>query len=97
MRYAIIENNIVTNIIEADSPLPGIEMVNAADAQIGSVWDSSTFTAPAPTPDQHNAPILAALAAIDAKTIRPLREGDTTRVAALEAQAAALRAQLMKP
>lgn len=51
---------------------------------------------PAPNADQHNAPILAALAAIDAKTIRPLREGDAARVAALDTEAAALRAQLMK-
>jgi len=49
-----------------------------------------------PTRDQLNEPILAALAAIDAKTIRPLREGDTARVASLDAQAAALRAQLIK-
>jgi hypothetical protein len=41
------------------------------------------------TAAQHNAPILTALASIDAKTIRPLREGDAVRVAALDAQAAA--------
>lgn len=46
--------------------------------------------------EAHNAPILAELARIDAKSIRPLREGDTARVADLEAQAAALRAQLRK-
>ncbi len=45
---------------------------------------------------EHNAPILAALAAIDTKTIRPLREGDTDRIAMLDAEAAALRAQLRK-
>lgn len=44
----------------------------------------------------HNAPILAMLAAIDAKSIRPLREGDTARVAMYEAEAAALRSQLRK-
>ena len=44
----------------------------------------------------HNEPILEALALIDAKSIRPLREGDTERVATLEAQAAALRLQLRK-
>lgn len=49
-----------------------------------------------PTVDQYNAPILAALEEIDAKTIRPLREGETARVAELAAQAAALRAQLRK-
>lgn len=50
----------------------------------------------APNLNQHNAPILAQLEVLDAKSIRPLREGDTVRVAAIEAQAAALRAQLMK-
>lgn len=44
----------------------------------------------------HNAPILAMLEAIDAKSIRPLREGDTARVAMYEAEAAALRNQLRK-
>jgi len=46
--------------------------------------------------DVFNAPILAQLEVIDAKSIRPLREGDIVRVAALEARAAALRAQLRK-
>ncbi len=41
-----------------------------------------------------NGAILTQLAAIDAKSIRALREGDTARIAALEAEAAALRAQL---
>lgn len=48
------------------------------------------------TLEAHNAPILTALARIDAKSIRPLREGDSARVADLEAQAAALRAKLRK-
>lgn len=47
-----------------------------------------------------NAPILAALASIDAKTARAIREavqtGDNTRVLSLEAEAATLRAQLVK-
>ena len=50
----------------------------------------------APSIESHNAPILAELARIDAKSIRPLREGDAVRVADLEAQAAALRLQLRK-
>lgn len=49
-----------------------------------------------PNASEFNAPILAQLAAIDSKSIRPLREGDGARVAALEAEAAALRAQLKK-
>lgn len=38
--------------------------------------------------------ILAELAFIDARSIRPLREGDAARVLALETQAQALRAEL---
>lgn len=43
-----------------------------------------------------NSAILAKLADIDIRTIRPLREGDAVRVAALEAEASELRAQLVK-
>lgn len=39
--------------------------------------------------------ILAALSGIDAKSIRALREGNATRLAALEAEAARLRQTLM--
>ena len=46
--------------------------------------------------DQYNAPILAELDRLDAKSIRPLRVGDNERVAALESQAAALRLKLRK-
>lgn len=50
--------------------------------------------------DASNAPILAALQAIDAKTPRAVREalisGDITRVQALEEEAAELRLQLRK-
>lgn len=49
-----------------------------------------------PTAEEINAPILAALAAIDLKTIRPLSEGEMDRVAILREEAAALRAQLVK-
>lgn len=43
-----------------------------------------------------NAAILAQLDAIDLKTIRPLSEGEMERVATLRAEAATLRAQLVK-
>ena len=49
-----------------------------------------------PTAAEINAPIYAQLDAIDAKSIRALREGDASRVAAIEAQATALRATLVK-
>lgn len=44
----------------------------------------------------NNGPILAALKEIDARTIRPLREGNQEKLAELEAEAAALRLNLMK-
>jgi hypothetical protein len=46
--------------------------------------------------EEYNAPILAQLAEIDAKSIRPLREGETARVRELAEQAAILRSQLRK-
>lgn len=47
-----------------------------------------------PSSAELNAPILAALAANDAKIIRALAEGDAARIAAHIATQAALRAQL---
>ena len=58
--------------------------------------DIDARRAAGPNASAINAPILAALEAIDLKTIRPLREGDSVRVAALAADAAVLRAQLVK-
>lgn len=52
MRYAIIENNIVTNICESDGPLPGLHMVLAERADIGNLWDGASFTAPVATPPE---------------------------------------------
>lgn len=46
--------------------------------------------------DAINANIIAQLDRIDAKSIRALREGDQVRIDALEAEAAALRLQLIK-
>jgi hypothetical protein len=60
----------------------GLTVIPAAPAQISA--------------EQHNAPILAALDELDRKTIRPLRDGDSARVAAIEQQCVALRAQLRK-
>lgn len=48
----------------------------------------------APSDQDRIAEIQAALAEIDAKTIRPLRAGEMDRVAELEAQAKALRDEL---
>jgi len=43
-----------------------------------------------------NAPIYAAMEELDAKSIRPLREGDQVRITAIEAQIADLRKTLAK-
>jgi len=97
MRFAVIENGTVTNLVEADSALSNTWVADAGSAWIGASWNGATFSAPpAPSAAEFNAPILAQLAAIDAKSIRALRENDQTRIAAWEAQAAALRAQLQK-
>lgn len=48
MKYAIIENGAVSNIVESDSPLPGLDMVPAGDAHIGYLFDGTVFTAPEP-------------------------------------------------
>lgn len=48
-----------------------------------------------PTPAELNAPILAQLATLDAKSVRALRENDVARIATIEAEAATLRAQLV--
>lgn len=50
-----------------------------------------TYTA---QPARAAADILQALAQIDVRSIRALREGDSARIASLEADAAALRAEL---
>lgn len=44
----------------------------------------------------YNAPIFAALAEIDSKSIRALREGNQVRIDALESEAVVLRIQLRK-
>jgi hypothetical protein len=66
----------------------------------GDIYDAATgiFTTPPKviSKDEFNEPILVQLKELDAKSIRPLREGDTMRVTALESQAAALRLQLRK-
>lgn len=46
--------------------------------------------------EMKNADILSQLEEIDRKTIRPLSEGEMERVATLRAQAAVLRAKLVK-
>ena len=48
------------------------------------------------TADDINRPILMKLEQIDAKSIRAIREGDQSRIASWNEEAASLRAQLIK-
>lgn len=50
MRAAVIENGIVTNIIEVDAldVFPGL--VDAAGAHIGDTWNGAAFSRPAAVP-----------------------------------------------
>jgi hypothetical protein len=93
-------NSVIINTIVVDSldALPDL-----IDASIGGsagdrIIDGAVIPKPLPQPtkEELNAPILAQLAVIDAKSIRALREGDAARISALEYQAANLRTQLIK-
>lgn len=50
MRYAIVENGIVTNAVVADEPF-GDNWVQSETANIGDLYDGVSFTAP-PTPQE---------------------------------------------
>jgi hypothetical protein len=55
MKKAVIENGIVTNVIEIDPenvwmPPEGATFVDALDASIGDEWNGSVFVKPAPPP-----------------------------------------------
>lgn len=58
--------------------------------------DIDARRAAGPTASEVNPEILMRLEIIDRKSIRALREGDQARIASLEAEAAALRMQLIK-
>ena len=46
-RYAIIENNVVTNVAEADADFAASQgWVEAGDAGIGWLWDGEKLTPP---------------------------------------------------
>ena len=102
MRYAIIENGVVANIIEAAGPLPGLQMVEAGDAHIGHLFYGESFSVPTPTLAQLNAPTLSAITALESTvTPRRIREAVTTTegktwLVAVDSQIAALRGSLVK-
>lgn len=73
-----------------DIPMPTKDEINQwmIDA---TILQQYTFSQNAIT----NKPVYTQLDEIDTKSIRPLRENDTARLATLASQAAALRAQLL--
>lgn len=97
--HQLAPNGVITNTIVVDS----LDVFpNLVDASIGgkigdSIVDGLLIPAEAQVNiELHNAPILAALADIDRRSIRALRENDPVRIAALESEAEVLRAKLMK-
>jgi hypothetical protein len=50
MRYAVINAGTVVNVIEADSPLPGLTMVPTETAGIGWTWTGAAFVPPPQQP-----------------------------------------------
>jgi hypothetical protein len=92
MRAAVIENGVVTNVIEVESldVFPGL--VDGTDAEIGDAWDGTTFTHPAPAPPAVPASVtmrqarLALLAAGKLETVNSAiasmagAEGDVARI-----------------
>lgn len=90
-------------ITPADAPdaAPGYRVIASDPVVVGGQWQYGwaqvelTAAEIAAQTAAHNAPILAALQEIDLRTIRPLREGDSARVAMLDAEASALRLKLI--
>jgi hypothetical protein len=82
-----------------DGPMPEVTLGGMVRDGACLVFDQAKFDETANLPiskEQHNAAIIAQLERIDAKSIRPLREGDLQRVAEYETEAATLRMQLIK-
>lgn len=75
---------------DIEAPDGGIEVPSAPD-HADCVWNGSGW---GPSSMGRKSEILDELAAIDIKTIRPLRAGETEKLANLETQAQALRDEL---
>lgn len=74
----------------AGTPAPDYDPQAASAFWRGDRWEVVASA----TPQRTRADILQALAQIDVRSIRALREGDTARIDSLEAEAAALRDEL---
>ena len=103
MQTHIIENGVVVNTIlatveETQAAYPNATCVDGSTGGIGWLWDGTVLSAPpVPEPEPQTrtrADVLADLATLDTKSIRALCEQDATRLADLEAQKEALRAEL---
>lgn len=65
MKYAIIENGKVVNVAVSDEPLAD-NWIQSDVAQIGDIYDGSTFTTPEPVIEvPESVPALNAMIAID--------------------------------
>ena len=101
MKHAYIENGTVKEVARVD-PFTIFQPGYAAlfvecpdDVEAGWTFDGDQWAAPVPIePTRTRTDVLADLATIDQKSIRALRENNATRIAELEAQAVALRAEL---
>lgn len=96
--HIVAEDGEILNTVMVERLDPGM-----CDASIGGgrgdrIVDGAVVRkAPPPISiEDHNEPILAKLAALDAASIRPLREGDKMALDEIERQAAELRQQLRK-
>ena len=87
-------------LIETSSPAAWMGKTNATppafnrEKQGCFFRDGAWVVVDATPPKRTDQDIYAELTALDVKSIRALREGNTERIAAIEAQAVALRAEL---
>lgn len=81
-------SNQVAHVIDDDG-------ISRSSCLASTLPEGSVIEPYTPTPAELNAPILSALTALDAKSVRALREDDTVRLTAIENEAIALRAQLV--
>lgn len=70
------------------------EKTNSQKERPATIEETAEIDARKAQSARTRADVLADLAAIDMRSIRALREGNTARIAELEAQAVALRAEL---
>lgn len=82
-----------------DGPMPDVQVGGMVRDEQGLHFDKELFEQNEKSTknvDEKNEPILRELASIDKKSIRAIREGDTTRIAMWNKKAEELRAKLFK-